>query len=110
MRNIVESLNFFTGPIVIAVLSFGFVWLLCSKASLRFGALWAVVVPLIISYSLYWSPVWLGAEPGGYSTWEFIIVPWFFAGFFPSAVLVLILQKRSARKHAERILQNNPPN
>jgi hypothetical protein len=93
----------FSAAIVVAVLSFGFVWLLCSKVSLRFGALWTLIVPLAIAYSLYWSPVWLGADPVGYSVWEFMIVLWFFAGFFPSAFLVLVLQKRSARKHAAQI-------
>jgi hypothetical protein len=98
MREFLESLNIFSAAIIIAVLSFGVVWLLCSKLSMRLGALWAVIVPLIIAYSLYWMPVWLGADPLEYGAWSFIIVPWFFAGFFPSAILVRVLQKRSAKK------------
>jgi hypothetical protein len=98
MRALVESLNMVTGPIVVAVLSVGLVWLLCAKVSVRFGALWAVIVPLVIAYSLYWSPVWFGADSSEYGVWEFIIVPWFFAGFFPSAVLVRVLQRRRAKK------------
>jgi hypothetical protein len=96
--------------LTIAVLSVGIVWVLCSKLSMRFGALWAVIVPLTVAYSLYWSPVWFGADPSGYGVWEFMIVPLFFVGFFPSAILVLILQKRRAKRLAERISQNDPPN
>jgi hypothetical protein len=98
MRALVESLGMFTGPIVVALLSIGVVWLLCSKVSLRLGALWAVLVPLIVAYSLYWMPVWLGADPSEYGAWSFIIVAWFFVGFFPSAILVRVLQKRTAKK------------
>jgi hypothetical protein len=107
MKEFVESLNLITGPIVIAALSFGFVWLLCSKVSLRFGALWAVIVPLVVAYSVYWSPVWFGADPSEYGAWEFMVIPLFFAGFFPSAVLVRTLQKRSAKQLAEPISQSN---
>ena len=98
MRELVESLGVFSAPIIVAVLSVGVVWLLCSKLSLRFGALWAVIVPLIVAYSLYWSPVWFGADPSEYGVWSFIIVAWFFVGFFPSAILVRVLQKRGAKK------------
>lgn len=107
MKDLIESLGIGSGAIVVAVLSLGVVWLLCSKVSVRFGALWAVIVPLVIAYSLYWSPVWLGDDPSEYGAWEFMIVPLFFAGFFPSAVLVRFLQKRSAKQHAERISQND---
>jgi hypothetical protein len=110
MRALVESLNIVTAPIVIAVLSFGAVWLLCSKVSMRLGALWAVIVPLIIAYSLYWSPVWFGADPSEYGAWEFIIVFYFFVGFFPCAILVRTLQKRSAKQRPETISQNNSGN
>lgn len=108
MRELVESLNLVTGPILIAVLSFGLVWLLCSKVSMRFGALWAVIVPLVVAYSIYWSPVWFGADPSEYGAWEFMIVPLFFAGFFPCAVLVRTLQKRRAKRSAELASQGNP--
>jgi hypothetical protein len=57
-----------------------------------------VIVPFVLAYCLYWSPVWLGADPLGYDVWKFLFIgAWFFAGFFPSAVLVLILQKRHAK-------------
>jgi hypothetical protein len=109
MREFLESLDIFSAAIIIAVLSVGVVWLLCSKLSMRFGALWAVLVPLIVAYSIYWLPVWLGSDPLEYGVWSFIIIPWFFAGFFPSAVLVRTLQKRRAKQNAERISQINLP-
>jgi hypothetical protein len=107
MRDLVESLSLGSGAIVVVLLSVGFVWLLCSKVSVRWGALWAVIVPLFVAYSLYWLPVWLGADSSEYGVWEFIIVLWFFAGFFPSAILARILQKHGAKHRAEQIPQND---
>lgn len=107
MREFLGSLDIFSAAIIVAGLSLGVVWLLCSKLSVRFGALWAVAIPLIIAYSLYWLPVWLGDDPSEYGAWSFIIIPWFFAGFFPSAVMVRILQKRRAKRLAERTSQIN---
>ena len=63
-----------------------------------------VIVPFVLAYCLYWSPVWLGNEDSsGYDVWELMIVPWALAGFFPSAILVLILQKRRAAKAKSQV-------
>jgi amino acid permease len=97
MKAFVNSLSLGSGAILIALLSVAVVWLLCSVVpALR--SLWAVIVPFILAYCLYWLPVWLGAEASGFGAWAILFVgAWFFAGFFPSAVVVLILQKRERR-------------
>ena len=98
MKAFVESLSISSGAILIAVLSIGVVWLLCSVLPVALRPLWAVIVPLIFAYSLYWLPVWLGTDSSEYSVWAVLGVgAWFLSGFFPSAALVLILQKRRAR-------------
>ena len=97
MRQLIESLSLGSGAILVAILSLAIVWLLSSVAPKPLRTLWAVIVPFVLAYCLYWSPVWFGADPSEYGVWKFIIGVWFFAGFFPSAVLVLILQKRRAK-------------
>jgi len=53
------------------------------------------MVPLVLAYCLYWSPVWFFGEPSWeYHNWMFaFLVPWFLAGAIPSAVVVRILKK-----------------
>ena len=98
MKTFVESLSISSGAILIAVLSVGVVWLLCSVLPVVLRSLWFVIVPFIFAYSLYWSPVWFGADPSEYSPWAVLFVgTWFLSGAIPSAVLVLILRKRRAR-------------
>jgi len=95
MRELIESLSLGTGAVLIALASSGIVWLLCFVGPAALRKLWVVVVPLVVAYCLYWSPVWLGADSSEYSAWAFaFIVPWFLAGAIPSAGIVWIVQKR----------------
>jgi hypothetical protein len=98
MMTFVNSLSLASGAILVALLSVAVVWLLCSFLPTALRSLWAVIVPFSLAYCLYWLPVWLGAEPSEFSAWAILFVgAWFLAGFFPSAVVVLILQKRERR-------------
>jgi hypothetical protein len=98
MKSFVESLSIGSGAILILVLSVGVVWLLCSALPPVLRPLWVVIVPFILAYSLYWLPVWLGADPSEYGPWAVLCVgTWFLAGAVPSSLLVLILRKRRAR-------------
>ena len=95
MRTLVESLSLGSGAIVVAILSAGVVWLLCCVGPTILRTLWIVIVPFAFAYCLYWSPVWLGADPSEYHAWALIVIlPWFLAGVIPSAAIVLILEKR----------------
>src|SRR5580692_10999851 len=102
MKTFAESLSLTSGAMLIAVLSLGFVWLLFSVLPTALRWIWVVIVPLILAYSLYWLPAWLGsADQADYAAWEILGVgSWFLAGAVPSAVLVLILRKRALRKGA----------
>jgi hypothetical protein len=98
MKTFIESLSLGYGAILVALLSAGAVWLLCSVLPKVPEALWIVIVPFFFAYSLYWLPVWLGSDPSGYGVWAVLGVgTWFFSGFFPSAVLVIVLRKRRAK-------------
>jgi hypothetical protein len=59
----------------------------------------AALVPLALSYCVYWMPVWLGADGSEYSAWALlgVGVP-FVAGLIPSAV-VTSLVARHAQRH-----------
>jgi hypothetical protein len=97
MKNFVESLSLGSGAILIAVFSVGVVWLLCFVLPVALRWLWVVIVPFLFAYSLYWSPIWLGADRSEYSIWAVLGVgAWFLSGAIPSAVLVLILRRRRA--------------
>ena len=99
MKLFLESFSLGSGALLIAVLSTGIVWLLRSLLPKTLHSLSAVVVPFVLAYCLYWSPVWLGSDDvSQYGAWAVLGVgAWFLAGFFPSAVMVLIIQKRRAR-------------
>ena len=94
LRDLIDSLSIFSGAVVVAVLSTIVVWRLTVLWP-DFRKLWVLIVPFIIAFSLYWSPVWLGADPSEYHAWALVfIIPWFLAGALPSAVIARILKKR----------------
>ncbi len=97
LRGLIDSLSIFSGAIVVAVVSTAIVWGV-AVVSPDLRKLWIVIIPLFVAFCLYWSPVWLGADPSEYRAWAFIfILPWFVAGAVPSAAIVRILGKRRAR-------------
>ena len=96
MKAFIESLTLGTGAILIATISMAIVWILCSVLPVALRVFWVVVVPFVLAYSLYWLPVWLGADRSEYSTWSVLgIGVWFLAGFLPSTVMVLFLRRRA---------------
>ncbi|HEX4001208.1 MAG TPA: hypothetical protein VHX36_01075 [Candidatus Acidoferrales bacterium] len=101
MRNLIDSLSLSSGAALIAVVSTGMVWLLSSVFPKNFRLAWILVVPFGLAYSLYWSPVWLGASPDEYHVWSVLCIgTWFLAGAIPSAVLVWVLgRKKSSVSH-----------
>jgi hypothetical protein len=104
MKSFLISLSLSSGAILVAALSMGVVWLLRSVLSKNLHSLSAAVVPFALAYCLYWSPVWLGSDDvSQYGAWAGLgIGAWFLAGFFPSAMMVLIIQKRRARMNREK--------
>jgi hypothetical protein len=102
MKTVIQSLSFTSGAILLAFVSAAIVWLLCSIFPVALRKLWAAIVPLVLAYCLYWSPVWFNGEPSSeYHIWMFaFLIPWFLAGAVavPSAVVVWILEKRRPNK------------
>jgi len=54
-----------------------------------------LAIPFLLAYALYWSPVWLGADPSEYASWEpLFIMPWFLAGLLASATAIYLSNRR----------------
>jgi hypothetical protein len=65
MKTFVESLSISAGAILVAVLSVGVVWLLCSVLPVTLRSLWVVIVPFIFAYSRFGSEmIHLNTVPG----------------------------------------------
>jgi hypothetical protein len=95
MKALIDSLSIGSGAVLIALLSAAVVWLLCSVVPSASRSLWIYLVPFILAYSLYWSPVWLGNDSSEYGAWALLFVgAWFVAGAIPAAVIALIFRKR----------------
>jgi hypothetical protein len=95
MKTFFQSFSLGGGALLIAVVS---ALLACLLARVRSAAVrWtaAVVLPFILSYCLYWAPVWLGATGDQYFSWVFlgVGVGWV-AGVIASAIVILVLGRR----------------
>ena len=111
MLRLIQSLSLTGIALLIAVISPGLVWLLASAFPKVPKWIWPVFLPFSLAYCLYWSPVWFANQDSSeYSAWAILFVGiWFFAGFFPSAILVWMLENenpadRPCRSVAQAIL------
>lgn len=63
---------------------------------------WSIIViaPIIVSYCLYWSPVWFGANSSEYLTWySFFIIPWSIVSILLSMVIVFLFRRFTKTKN-----------
>ena len=81
-----------------AALSALLTWVLFKRARGRQVWLLPLAAPLVFSYSLYWLPVWMGADDvSQFGAWSgLFILPWYLAGAATSGYMVFLL--RSLRK------------
>jgi len=78
----------------VAVLSALLTWVLFKRARGREVWLLPLAAPLVVSYSLYWLPVWMGSnDVDQYGAWALLfIIPWYLAGAGTSAYVVVLLR------------------
>lgn len=96
MKGFFQSLSLASASVLVAVIS--------AVAALLIGritsavARWfvAVLFPFALSYSVYWMPVWLGADGSEYLAWALLGVgaP-FLAGLIASAVVTFVVKRRA---------------
>ena len=94
MRSLLDSLSLVSGSVVVGLISVALVAALGRISRVTLYPVWAVIVPLVLAYCLYWLPVWLGNDPSEYGAWSVLVIGvWFVAGAIPSAVVLLVLRK-----------------
>ena len=102
MRQMIESLTWTSGFFVVAAAS-AFLALFTGRlpsAALRWAS--CVLAPIAISYCLYWSPVWLGAESSEYSSWSGVfVIPWSLVGILASTAVILAVRQHLKAKHVQ---------
>lgn len=94
MLELLESLSLASGTFVVAGFSVIFA-LFYGRLDNSF-ARWAAVVAAsaLLAYTLYWAPVWLGADASEYSTWSLaLIIPWSLVGALASTPVVIVVRK-----------------
>ncbi len=96
MVRFIQSLSLSSGALLIAIVSSSSVWLLGQVSPSRLRKLWVIAVPAVLTFCLYWFPVWFADEPAlEYHAWQFVFyVLWFLAGIIPSALVVRFVLKR----------------
>ncbi|HEY4414923.1 MAG TPA: hypothetical protein VGO57_04445 [Verrucomicrobiae bacterium] len=98
MKTFIDSLSLGSGAALIAVVSGLLAWPLgyVRKSGVRWGS--ALILPGILSYCLYWSPVWLGANSSGYFSWAPLFVgAWSLAGVVSSGTVIFIMGRCRAK-------------
>jgi hypothetical protein len=106
IKAFIESLSFTSGAVLIAILSPGIVWLLCSVFAASIRKVWVVVVvvPFVLACCLYWSSAWFSGGSqyeralirSELHNWQFLfITAWFLAGAIPSAAIGGLLRRRA---------------
>ena len=98
MREMLQSLSLTSGAVVLAVVC-GLIAYVASRAtSLKAGAVVGVLASGVLSFSLYWAPVWLGAAAAEYSAWAVLIIGvWFIAGVVGAVGACLLFGWRQAQ-------------
>ena len=100
MQSFFQSLSL-TWAIVLVAVASGTVAIGWARIRNR-GARWAAAAlwPFLLSYSVYWMPVWLGADGdrAQYSAWELLCVgPPFLAGLVASSLVTSLVTRYDKR-------------
>lgn len=103
MLDFLRALSLESGALLVMVVSalLSIVW--SRLGSPKLGWFLVLLTPLALSYSLYWSPVWLGANSSEYSSWSGLFIgPWFVAGAIASLVVMYLIRKRKGVGHVAK--------
>jgi len=104
MLNLLHSLSLESGAIIVGVCSALFAIFLARIASPVFRWFLLLSTPCVLAYILYWSPVWLGADPSEYSSWSMVcIVPWSILGAILSIIVANIVLKSLRKGSRENV-------
>ena len=91
MRQAIQSLSLFSGAAVVAAACalLALPFLLIRRTAIQYFA--AFLIPVTLAYCLYWSPVWLSANPSEYFSWAFLFYAvWSGAGVVSFGTVLLL--------------------
>jgi hypothetical protein len=102
MRQLIESQSWASGFLVVVAVS-ALLALFTGRLQITTSRrISCVLGPVAISYCLYWSPVWLGADSSEYSSWSVaFIAPWSAVGILVSAAIMIGLRQYLKTKRAK---------
>ena len=98
MQAFFQSLSLTSASVLVAVIS-GVAALLIGRVGSALARWFAAVLfPFMLAYSVYWMPVWLGADGSEYLAWALlgVGVP-FLAGLVPSVVVTFVVTRNANR-------------
>ena len=98
MQAFFQSLSLTSASVLVAVIS-GVAASLLSRVASAVARWFAVLLfPFVLSYSVYWIPVWLGADGSEYLAWALlgVGVP-FLAGLVSSALVSFVVTRYANR-------------
>jgi len=100
LAQLLESMSLLQGIFVVAAISalIAFATSRIRPSRIRWG--FVCGVPVLLSYCLYWLPVWLGATHSDeYAAWQFVcILPWSGAGILSSSIVADFVQSKLSPK------------
>lgn len=98
MLEVLESMTFGTTTFVVALISGTISGVIFYLVSNRWRWISPVMIPVIISYLIYWAPVRNGADPSEYSAWAgLFLFFWSCSGIMLSCVICLLIQRVQKR-------------
>ena len=98
LREVIEPHSIGSGALEVAVLSsvFAVLFAFIRRPAFRWAAI--LGAPALFAYSLYWMPVWLGADASEYAPWMLIVVtPLWVAGASASTLVALAIRRLRKR-------------
>jgi len=99
MLELIESLSLVSGAFVVTGISIAIALFSGRLKTPAFRWVAVIGAPLLVSSSLYWLPVWLGANSSEYSAWAFaFILPWSLFGALASLVVVIAVRQYTNAK------------
>jgi hypothetical protein len=105
--NLLNSLSIWSGGAIVVVSSLVIALVIAQIGDRTLRSVAIIFSSFALAYSLYWSPVWLGAsDQARYAAWAWLfIVPWFAAGALASTLCVYLL-RFVVLKHRNNALAN----
>ncbi|HSY48808.1 MAG TPA: hypothetical protein VLC46_08360 [Thermoanaerobaculia bacterium] len=99
IRELVDSLSLTSGAALIAGMSFIAALALVPVRNVAVRWTTALAIPVLLSYSLYWLPVWLGSNSAEYSAWApLFLVGWSVSGAVAACFVLLAFWFRTRRQ------------